>query len=333
MADSNTNSSFVDLYDFVTDKGIVIPDTSSVQDQVETAFRQKWGNDLNIAPETLVGRLVEGITMLIVNVIGVNAMNANSLNITTAVGTWLDGIGELFGLTRFLNETDEAYRKRILSSNSRGEGFAASISNAISGVNGVTHVCVLDNGNADPAVFNGMTVDAHSVFIAVAGGEGSEGEEGNDKEIANAIYNTKSLGCAYHLPSENEQIGEQKNVEIKDNANNTITTVTFYRPVEIPFKLTADIIDDVYTGSDIVVSVKNAIVEFLKKHTINTVVTKGEIMAAIAQNSGGAVCRDLSIEIGIVSYGETTWGNVDTITLRPYEYSAITSSDITVNVT
>jgi hypothetical protein len=317
--------SFSNLFTYVTDKGIVVPDTSKVKENVENAFKEKWGANINLAPETLVGRLVEGITMLIVNVIGVNALNANSLNVTTAVGAWLDNIGRLFGLDRFTDETDELYRKRILSSNSRGKGFAASISNAISGVNDVTHVCVLDNGNADPTVIDGMSVNAHSVFIAVAGGE--------DDAIANAIYTTKSLGCAYHLPSENEQIGEQKKVEIKDNANNTITKVTFYRPVEIPFKLTADIIDDVYTGSDIVVSVKNAIVEFLKKHTINTVVTKGEIMAAIAQNSGGAVCSSLTIERGIVSNGETTWGDEDTITLLPYEYANVTSSNITVNVT
>lgn len=324
MADSNTNSSFVDLYDFVTDKGIVIPDTSSIQDQVETAFRQKWGNDLKIAPETLVGRLVEGITMLIVNVIGVNAMNANSLNITTAVGAWLDGIGGLFGLERFENETDEAYRKRILSSNSRGEGFAASISNAISGVNGVTHVCVLDNGNADPSVIDGMSVDAHSVFIAVAGGDSDA--------IANAIYTTKSLGCAYHSASDNST-GTTVNVAI-DRDGEQITTVKFYRPDEIQFRINAVIIDDVYTGSDIVTSVKTAMVEFLKKHTIiNTVVTKGEIMAAIAQNSGGAVCRDLTIERGIVSGGETTWGDVDTITLLPYQYADISFDDITIEIT
>lgn len=330
MADSNTNS-FANLYDFVTDKGIVIPDTSSVQDQVETAFRQRWGNDLNLAPETLAGRLVEGITMLIVNVIGVNAMNANSLNITTAVGTWLDGIGGLFGLTRFTDETDEAYKKRILSSNSRGEGFAASISNAISGVNGVTHVCVLDNGNADPAVIDGMSVDAHSVFIAVAGGEGVDGEEGNEKEIANAIYTTKSLGCAYHSASENSA-GTAVDVPI-EKGGETITTVRFYRPVEIQFRLNAVIIDDVYTGSDIVSSVKSAMIEFLDKHTINTIVTKGEIMAAIAQNSGGAVCRNLTIERGIVSGGETTWGDADTITLLPYQYADISSDDITIEIT
>jgi hypothetical protein len=74
-------------------------------------------------------------------------------------------------------------------------------------------------------------------------------------------------------------------------------------------------------------------VEFLKKHTINTIVTKGEIMAAIAQNSGGAVCRDLTIKNSIVSAdGETTWGNADTITLLPYQYADISSDDITIEI-
>lgn len=320
---------FSKLFTYVTDKGIVIPDTSEVKENVENAFVEKWGADLNLKPETLVGRLIEGITMLIVNVIGVNALNANSFNLSSAVGAWLDNIGALFDVERLAGETDALYRNRIINSNSRGAGFAASIANAVGKVAGVTHVCVLDNGNADPVVLPyrasyGMAVNAHSVFIAVAGG--------NVADIADAIYKTKSLGCAYHLPSENEQIGEQVTGEVKDDEDNTITTVTFYRPVWIPFQITANVLDDVYTGKDIETSVKDAMLSLFNGRTINTIITDGEIKAAIAQNAGGAICDSLVIQRGTTVNGETTWGDVDTITLRPYEYSAITASDITVNV-
>lgn len=317
---------FSNLYNFVADKGVVIPDTSAVKEDVETAFKAKY-NLTEIPPETILGRLVEGITMLIVNVVGVNALNANSLNISSAVGAWLDNIGALWEVTRLEGETDEAFRARILASNSRGSGFAASISNAVGQVTGVTHVCVLDNGNEDPTVLpnatNGIAIDPHSVYIVVAGGS-------NDA-IANAIYKTKSLGCAYHL-GEGDAIGTLTSVDIM-NGEEVVTTVKFYRPNEVEFTIQAEVFDSVYSGSDIEASVKSAIVDFLKDRTINTVVTKGEIMAAIAQNAGGAVCSELTItRAGVSGGGDATYSEVDTITLRPFEYANITADDITVSV-
>lgn len=329
--------SFSNLFSYVTDKGIVVPDTSRVKGEVEDAFKEKWGANISTDPETLTGRLIEGITMLIVNVLGVNALNASSFNLSSAVGAWLDNIGALFGVERLAGETDALYRTRIVNSNSRGAGFAASIANAIGKVAGVTHVCVLDNGNADPAVLPyrasyGMAVNAHSVFIAVA--------DGNAADIADAIYKTKSLGCAYHIPSTVGECGERVNVEITDDEDNAITTVTFYRPKIVLFKITANVLDDVYTGTDIETSVQDAMLSLFNGRTINTIITDGEIKAAIAQNAGGAICDSLAIQrwdtgktnINEVDEGEATWGDVDTITLRPYEYSAITASDITVNV-
>lgn len=336
MKDSNTYS-FSNLYEYITDKGIVVPDTSTVKKNVEDAFKEKWGANISTDPETLTGRLIEGITMLIVNVLGVNALNANSFNLSSAVGAWLDNIGALFDVARKPGETDTLYRNRIINSNSRGAGFAASIANAIGKVDGVTHVCVLDNGNADPAVLPygasyGMAVNAHSVFIAVAGG--------NDASVADAIYKTKSLGCAYHIPSTVGGCGERVNVEIKDDKDNAITTVTFYRPKIVMFKITATVLDDVYTGTNIEKSVQDAMLSLFNGRTINTIITDSVIKAAIAQNAGGAICDSLAIQrwdtgktnIDDVEEGEATWSNVDTITLLPYEYSAITAYDITVNV-
>jgi hypothetical protein len=318
------DTSFSNLYDFVTDKGIVIPDTDTVKTQIENAFRDKWGADINLAPETLVGRLVEGITMLIINVLGVNAMNANSFNITTAIGSWLDNIGALFDVMRSLDETDEQYRKRILNSNSRGAGFAKSIYNAIGLVKGVSHICVLDNGHQDPMTLPnseyGVAVDAHSIYIVVVGG--------NDEDIARAIFNTKSLGCGYqsYLSSE---YGSPVNIEIKDGLD-TIGTVRFFRPDEVQLKIECDIIQYDYTGDDVELSVKNAIINYLKTRSINTIVYKEEFIAAIAQNSEGIICRDISISRK--DGASLTFYDVDSIILRPSQYIDIKETDITVSI-
>lgn len=321
-----TNKTLKDLFNYVDSNGIVIPDTSAVQDIVKRYFAEKIG-DINFAPETIMGRIIEALTVTVVNVIGVNALNANSLNISTAVGAWLDNIGALFKLPRLPNQTDTSYRKAIMESNSRGSGFAASIRNAISDIVDVTHVCVLENGCAYPIVspvgsLNGVAVDSHSVYIVVNGGD--------ENDIAKAIYNNKSLGCGYqHQENIEGEYGKKVSIQVDDNSS----TVVFYRPVEVEFELSITVINDLYTGKDIVSDVKNSVVSFLSTRTINTVITKGEILASISQNSNGAA--GLSINIirkGKNENNEITYSNADTITLRPCQYANITGDDITVTV-
>ena len=69
--------SFEDLYNFVDNSGITIPVTTDVKTSVENTFKRIFGADLDVSDETPVGRLIEAITLLFVNVLGVNAQNAN----------------------------------------------------------------------------------------------------------------------------------------------------------------------------------------------------------------------------------------------------------------
>ena len=89
-----------DLYDFQSKNGIVLPQTSSVRTAVENMFKDIFGADVSLEPETIIGRMVEAITLMFVNMLGVNAQNANALNSDSASGDTLDMLGSSFGIPR-----------------------------------------------------------------------------------------------------------------------------------------------------------------------------------------------------------------------------------------
>ena len=195
MAALETNP-FQNLYEYSTPGGVVIPQTSSVKSMVETAFDTVFGAEVSRDPTTPMGRFIEAITMLIVNVLGVNAQNANMLNPKYAVGNALDSIGAIFGIVRPLGMSDAEYRKMILNGQSRGRGFAESIERAVLEVEGVTSVVVLNNGLADPSVEPAgepysILVEPHSVAISVR----SNGSDTTLNAVAAAIDGAISLGC------------------------------------------------------------------------------------------------------------------------------------------
>lgn len=313
---------FQNLFSFSTDKGVTIPDTLAIKAEWERVFVEIFGADVDLNPSTHIGRIIEALTFFCVDVLGVNAQNANSISPSNASGNWLDMIGAIFGVIRLEGESDTKYRERLRNSQSRGMGYVQSIWNAVGAVDGVTSVCVLENGYADPMVVpnidNGIALDPHSIFVCVSGGD--------DEKIARAIYSTKSAGCAYHISN----IGTSVDVTIEDAATNSSTPVRFYRPVRRYVKVNANIRGDVYTGSDIVGDTKNAIIAYINAHDSNASITPGDLITAIGAYGAGIICTSLTID---TSDDNETWAfNVPLLVIRPYQYISVESEDISVGV-
>lgn len=87
---------------YSADEGIVVPATSDVKSSVEEAFTSNdmFGGDFDITEENIGGRLVEGATRLIVETLGLCAINANQLNFEYALGRYLDAQASFFGISR-----------------------------------------------------------------------------------------------------------------------------------------------------------------------------------------------------------------------------------------
>ena len=309
--------SFEDLYNFVDNSGITIPVTTDVKTSVENTFKRIFGADLDVSDETPVGRLIEAITLLFVNVLGVNAQNANGFNVNTAFGVYLDALASIFGLSREDGENDEAFRNRILGSQSRGKGYVESIRNAVSNVAGVTSVCVLENCHGEPAVVPnqsaGITIPPHSVFVCVEGG--------TDSAVAEAIYASKSAGCGYTSTTE---YGTPVTVAVEDKGTGSSTPVTFYRPQAKEIQISVAVSNANYSGTDIVSDVKTAVISFMSHKGVGSTTTPLEIASHIALNCNGAVAIGIDITVDGVSSNE--------IAVLPYQTMSVTDEEVIVEV-
>ena len=87
-------------YDYVTGRGVIVPDTSTVLGDVQDEFKALFGGDLDVTPETIQGRLIEMITRSRVFTIQACAAVSNMLNLNKANGFVLDDLGSLFLLSR-----------------------------------------------------------------------------------------------------------------------------------------------------------------------------------------------------------------------------------------
>ena len=302
---------FGDLYNYSTKNGVVIPNTDGIRDVVVQAVKDAFEDQtLSTDPETPQGRIIEAITLLFVDVLRVCAINANGFNPSQAVGTYLDNLGQLFGVSRLPNQSDANYRESQKSSYSDTSGYALAVRSALTRVSGVTSVCVLDNGSADPSVLpnadNGIAVSPHSVFICVGGG--------NNADIATAIFKTISAGCGFEhrrgygvataIPMSADGVPAEDGVP-------SVKTIYFYRPQTVTTSYTVTVRDDVYTGTDITTDTQNAIKAFLSDHSTNYTVTKADLISAISAAGTGIICADLHMYVGVNETNE--------LAVRPYE--------------
>lgn len=311
---------FQNLYEYSTPEGVVIPQTSSVKSMVETAFDTVFGAEVSRDPTTPMGRFIEAITMLIVNVLGVNAQSANMLNPKYAVGNALDNIGAIFGIVRPLGMSDAEYRKMILNGQSRGRGFAESIERAVLEVEGVNSVVILNNGLADPSVEPAgepysILVEPHSVAISVR----SNGSETTLNAVAAAIDGAISLGCGMECYDPNIGTEVQKTVGGK--------TITFYVPDNKVDKLSyaLTIAPNGYAGDDIEGDTRNSVRAFLAQSNVAGAFTHTELRDFVTDYGIGVICTSATI----LKDGNAVSG----VLLNPRDYIDVNPADSDIEVT
>lgn len=84
-------------YDYITETGTVVPDTSTLLAEVENEFKTALGADLVTSPNTPQGALIVAEVLARTGVVGNNAALANQINPNLAGGTFLDAIWALTG--------------------------------------------------------------------------------------------------------------------------------------------------------------------------------------------------------------------------------------------
>lgn len=91
---------YANYYDYLTGQGIIVPDVSTVLGEITDTFTTLWGKDLNTAPDSTAGRLIELFQRSRSFTIYCMAAISNMLNLNTANGFILDDLGALFLIER-----------------------------------------------------------------------------------------------------------------------------------------------------------------------------------------------------------------------------------------
>lgn len=84
-------------YEYIVPTGVIVPDTADLQDQVLAEFREAFGADLVLTPDTPQGLLAVAEVLARDAVVKNNAALANQINPDLAGGVFLDAIWALTG--------------------------------------------------------------------------------------------------------------------------------------------------------------------------------------------------------------------------------------------
>lgn len=229
-------------YQYNTPKGIIIPDTTQIQSEVEQEFKNALGQDLDVTPSTPQGRLIEAETIARKRVIENMALLANMFNKDQAFGIWLDSIASLFGIDR-----EGATRTRVTCSlvgtantiipqNAQAQDSNGNIyflENQVTIGNDGTakgDFLAIEKGAIEcPANSLNQIVTAiigwTSINNSVAGETGLDGESDNElrQNLPNKQYQGKSL--VKSIESAILEIEDVKSAFVVDNTNSASKTI------------------------------------------------------------------------------------------------------------
>lgn len=93
-------SQYAEYYNYITGSGIIVPDTDRVLYDVQNEWKEIFGQNLSVEPETPQGRIIEMIARQRIFTLQMAAATSNMLNIDKAYGFILDDIGSLFQIQR-----------------------------------------------------------------------------------------------------------------------------------------------------------------------------------------------------------------------------------------
>jgi hypothetical protein len=91
-------------YKFPSETGVIVPDTSTLLNQVTQEYKDIFGEDLNTALNTPQGLLIAAETLARAAVLANNAQIANQINPNLAGGIFFDAIWKLTGGARTANQ-------------------------------------------------------------------------------------------------------------------------------------------------------------------------------------------------------------------------------------
>lgn len=182
----------------------------------------------------------------------------------------------------------EARRAASVAQNSRGS--LPSILGAVLAVPNVLDAFVTENATGSPVTVGGFTLAAHSLYVAVVGGD--------PQAVAQAIWSRKAPGCAYN--------GNTTETVFDSNSGYSPPlpsySVTFETPASLPFVFAVQIANNAQVPSNAAALIQQAILNAFigadggTRARIGSTVYASRFYAGVA--ALGSWCEIISILIG-----------------------------------
>lgn len=231
-------------------------------------------------------------------------------------------------------ESDEEYRKRIqLAKNNTASSTIESLNGALYSINGVISSCVYENYTGankthadDPLIPVGETINSHSVFIVVSGGNTS----GNfEQEVANAIVIKKGGGCG--MVASQVYPDNVRAISVQNNGRPYTMTYNVAQPIPISVDIKVKNIS--YTGLNLAEDVKNIIsdwfvgnVDYVNKNTIGYDISPFDLGAIVSTKLG------VYVPSCLIKGGSVSEFGIDEVPIAINEIGTVDINDITVAI-
>lgn len=208
-------------------------------------------------------------------------------------------------------ESDDDYRERIMAARKVGNSFTEACAARILKIDGVKSCCVLDNGDADVKIVDGVALYGHSIFVCVDGITNN-----NQSAIAKAIYNTRTAGSGFTVDG-----ATNYSVSVTDPYTSTEYKMMFCSPKSVNTKVEVIIGDEGYEDE-----IKAGITEIIESVYVGEYITTNNLYKGLSKYIPDGV-NIISIIL------KDSDGNVQSyIKLNGNETGTIADSDITITV-
>lgn len=240
---------------------------------------------------------------------GAIACPAGALNtIVTTIAGW-DSVQNLYdGVIGQAAETDNAFRDRITSNfmTARARAMMGAILDNIAALNDVVSVDGAENPSADTVTIDGVSVPAHSIYVTVMGGTGTD--------IAEVLAKTKTMGAG--------TVGNT-DVSYVDSDIDYRYTYKIYRPTVVPVYVQIQYSTNAYTP----IGVDAEIIDVISAYVAGAPLRVGQTVSGGAFAAAFAEYNKIDLLAIKVSTDGDTW--TDYIDITKTQVASINTSNIT----
>ncbi len=230
-------------------------------------------------------------------------------------------------------ESDASYKQRLLNSIFTGTALFGNYKSAVLAVTNVNDVYTVENPLSTERTVDNYTMVGHSVLVVVDGGDA--------EEVAYALYEVKSAGCAWNGNTD---------VVVIDKDYNTTNNVSFYIPDRIQIAVSLSVTNTGVSSATLEDDIKNIIIDYFNGEYadinysglgIRALISPALISAVVTSQISGIIVSDCQVGLvtpanhaiaSIIKASVTsgvTWASVDSGTFA----SAVSNTNGVYNFT